>query len=62
MTVLGGTTYYRVLPSRFGARWKCVQTWRWWWPFWVTSVDWLEGEAGAAEWIKGHSTYYDGAA
>lgn len=52
-------TYYRVLPVGYSL--YNVELWRWWWPFWITGTSYLDSREQAAEWIKGHSTYYDGA-
>lgn len=50
--------YYRVLPTIQGN--FEIQFWRWYWPFW-SYLTLVASEEKAADWIKAHSTYYDGA-
>ena len=54
-------TYYRVLTYGYYIKRYKVQAWRWWFPFWWTIREGLDTEQDAAEFIRLHSTYYDGA-
>lgn len=55
-----GPKYYKVVPSKWFRSYYEVRVWRWWWPFWVVSIDGISKEK-AAEWIRSNDTYYDGA-
>lgn len=53
--------YYRVISHGTYAKWYKVQVWRWWFPVWWTARGYLVSQKDAAEFIRGYSTYYDGA-
>jgi len=53
--------YYRVVTHGYYGSWYKVQIWRWWFPVWWTIRNYLDTKDQAAEFIRGHSTYYDGA-
>lgn len=51
-------TYYRVLPyNHWGSHYYKVQTWRWWFPIWITSVKSLYSKGQADEWVRCHSEH-----
>lgn len=56
----GKPMFYRVVNHGYYGKWYKVQVWRWWWPFWTTVREYLDTEEDAAEFIRGHSVYYDG--
>lgn len=59
---LGEKVYYRVSVVCYsGCKWFEVHSWRWWWPFWI-EIGRCSTQEDAHQIIKGHSTYYDGAA